>query len=44
MVLLHEGLKYYIHAKKKEWIQTLALEAKTAITQLQTNETFIENW
>jgi len=38
MALLHKGLKYNIHAKKKVWIQTLALEAETAITQLPTNE------
>jgi hypothetical protein len=34
MRLLHKGLKYNTHAKKKNWIQTLALEAETAITQL----------
>ena len=38
MALLHKGLKCNIHAKKKDWIQTLALEAETAITQLPTNE------
>jgi ribosomal protein RSM22 (predicted rRNA methylase) len=36
--LLQKGLKYNIHAKKKNWLQTLALEAKTAITQLPSNE------
>jgi len=34
MRLLHKGLKYNTHAKKKDWIQTLMLEAETAITQL----------
>ena len=34
MGLLQKGLKYNIHAKKKNWIQTLALEAETAVTQL----------
>ena len=38
MNLLHKGLKYNTHAKKKDWIQTLALEAETAITQLPPNE------
>jgi hypothetical protein len=38
MSLLQKGLKYSIHAKKKNWIQNLALEAETAITQLPTNE------
>ena len=38
MRLLQKGLKYNIHAKKKDWIQTQALEAETAITQLPTNE------
>jgi len=38
MALLHKGLKYNIHAKKKDCIQTLALEAEIAITQLPTNE------
>ena len=36
--LLQKGLKYNIHSKKKNWIQNLALEAKTAITQLPANE------
>jgi len=38
MGLLHKGLKYKIHTKKKDWIHTLALEAETAITQLPTKE------
>ena len=33
-----KGLKYNIHTKKKDWIQNLALEAETAITQLPANE------
>jgi len=31
MSLLQKGVKYNIHAKKRDWIQTLALEAETAI-------------
>jgi hypothetical protein len=38
MALLHKGLKYNIQAKKKDWVQTLTLEAETAISQLPTNE------
>jgi len=38
MGLLQKGLKQNIHTKKKNWIQTLALEAETTITQLPTNE------
>jgi hypothetical protein len=38
MNLLQKGLKYNIYAKKRNWIQTLALEAETAITQLPANE------
>ena len=38
MRLLQKGLKYNTHAKNKDWIQTLALEAETAITKLPTNE------
>jgi len=38
MNFLYKGLKYNTHAKKKDWIQTLAPEAETAITQLPTNE------
>ena len=36
--LLQKGLKYNKHSKKKNWIQNLALEADTAITQLPVNE------
>jgi ribosomal protein L16/L10AE len=36
--LLQKGLKHNLHSKRKNWIQNLALEAKTAITQLLTNE------
>jgi hypothetical protein len=36
--LLHEGLKYNLHSKLINWIQNLALEAETAITQLPPNE------
>ena len=38
MGLLQNGLKYNIHAKKKNWIRTLALEAETAVTQKPPNE------
>jgi hypothetical protein len=38
MNLLQKGMKYNIHAKKKDWIQTLALEAETAITQLPASD------
>jgi hypothetical protein len=38
MGLLRNGLKYNIHAKKKNWIRTLALEAETAVTQKPPNE------
>jgi hypothetical protein len=38
MRLLHKGLKYNTHTKKKNWIQTLALEAETVITQLPITE------
>jgi len=37
-VLLQKGLKYNIHAKKENWIQTIALEAETAVTQLPPND------
>jgi len=36
--LLQKGLKYNLHAKSKNWIQNLALEAETAISLLPTNE------
>jgi len=36
--LLQKGLKYNIHSKKKNWVQNVALEAETAITQLPANE------
>ena len=32
--LLQKGLKYNIHPKPKNWINTLAIEAETAITLL----------
>ena len=38
MELLRKGLKYNTHIKKKNWIQTLALELEKAITQLPANE------
>ena len=37
-MLLQKGSKYNIHAKRRNWIQNLGLEAETAITQLPTNE------
>jgi len=38
MTLLQKGLEYNIHSKERKWIQNLALEAETAITQLPTTE------
>jgi hypothetical protein len=35
---LQKGLKYNLHTKKEIWIQNLALDIETAITQLLTNE------
>jgi predicted glycosyltransferase involved in capsule biosynthesis len=35
--LLNKGLKYNLHYKNKKWIETLALEAETAITNLDIN-------
>jgi hypothetical protein len=32
--LLQKGFKYNLHSKPRKWIQNLALEAETAITQL----------
>jgi hypothetical protein len=34
--LLNNGLKYNLHFKHKQWIQTIALEAENAITMLPT--------
>jgi hypothetical protein len=36
--LLSKGLKYNLHHKHKKWIETLALEAETAISQLDATE------
>ena len=36
--LLKKDLKYNLHSKPRNWIQNLALEAETAITQLPPNE------
>ena len=36
--LLGKGLKYNLHYKNKKWIETLALEAETAITKLDITE------
>jgi hypothetical protein len=38
MTLLNKGLKYNLHHKHKCWIQTLALEADTAINLLDPHE------
>ena len=38
MGLLQKGLKYNIHAKRENWIQILALEAETSVTQLLPND------
>jgi hypothetical protein len=36
--LLNKDLKYNLHQKNKKWIQTLALEAETAINLLHITE------
>jgi hypothetical protein len=36
--LLNKGLKYNLHHKNKKWIETLALEAETAITNLDVSK------
>ena len=36
--LLQKGLKYNLHSKPKNWIQNLALEAKTAINLVPSSE------
>jgi hypothetical protein len=33
--ILNKGLKYNLHYKNKNWIETLALEAETAISNLE---------
>jgi hypothetical protein len=33
--LLEKGLKYDLHYKHKDWIKTLAIEADTAISEIQ---------
>ena len=38
LALLNKGLKYNLHHKHKNWITTLAFEAKTAITLLPISE------
>jgi hypothetical protein len=38
MTLLNKGLKYNLHHKQKHWIQTLAIEADTAINLLNQQE------
>jgi predicted metal-dependent RNase len=38
MALLQKGPKYNLHDKPKDWIQNLALEAKTAISHLPSSE------
>lgn len=38
MTLLQKAHKYNIHSKQKNWLQNLALEAETAITQLPTTD------
>jgi hypothetical protein len=46
MALLQKGPKYNLHTKKKDWIQNLALETETAISQLPPPQTeiYTENW
>jgi hypothetical protein len=36
--LLSKGLKYNLHYKRKNWLQTLALEAETAVSNLDITE------
>jgi hypothetical protein len=36
--ILNKGLKYNLHYKSKNWIETLALEAQTAISDLEITE------
>jgi hypothetical protein len=36
--ILNKGLKYNLHYKNKNWIETLALEAETAISNLEITE------
>jgi hypothetical protein len=38
ITLLNKGLKYNLHHKHKRWIQTLAIEADTAINLLNPHE------
>jgi hypothetical protein len=38
MQLLKKGLKYNLHYKQKKWLETLALEAKTAISKINATE------
>jgi hypothetical protein len=36
--LLSKGLKYNLHYKQKNWVETLSLEAETAISNLEIKE------
>jgi hypothetical protein len=36
--LLNKGLKYNLHYKRKNWIETLAIEADTAINKIDPKE------
>jgi hypothetical protein len=38
MQLLKKGLKYNLHYKEKNWLETLALEAETAISKINITE------
>jgi dihydroorotate dehydrogenase len=38
MQLLRKGLKYNLHYKQKNWLETLALEAETAISKISATE------
>ena len=38
MALLHKGLKYNLHAKQTNWLENLALEAETAVSQMPPSE------
>jgi hypothetical protein len=38
MTLLNKGLKYNLHHKPKQWLQTLAIEADAAINLIDPHE------
>jgi hypothetical protein len=36
--IMNKGLKYNLHYKNKKWIETLALEEETSISNLEVTE------